>query len=110
MTVTVERNDNIKIIALEGQINVSTSDQTREDIINLLEEKPIIIKMTQVTYVSSSGLRALLMIAKNAKLRGIKVIYAEAVPEVVDVFQMTGFIRMLRFVPTVAEALKELGE
>ena len=110
MTVTVERNDNIKIIALEGQINVSTSDQTREDIINLLEEKPIIIKMPQVTYVSSSGLRALLMIAKNAKLRGIKVIYAEAVPEVVDVFQMTGLIRMLRFVPTVAEALKELGE
>ena len=110
MTVTVERNDNIKIIALEGQINVSTSDQTREDIINLLEEKPIIIKMPQVTYVSSSGLRALLMIAKNAKLRGIKVIYAEAVPEVVDVFQMTGFIKMLHCVPTVADALKELGE
>ena len=110
MTVTVERNDKIKIIALDGQIDVATSDQTRDDIINLLEKKPTIIKMPKVTYVSSSGLRALLMIAKTAKSRGIKVTYAEAVPEVVDVLQMTGFIKMLHCVPTMADALKELGE
>ena len=110
MTVTVERNDNIKIIALDGQIDVATSDQTRADIVKLLEKKPTIIKMPKVTYVSSSGLRALLMIAKTAKSQGIKVTYAEAVPEVVDVLQMTGFIKMLHCVPTMADALKELGE
>ncbi|MBR2773552.1 MAG: STAS domain-containing protein [Selenomonadaceae bacterium] len=110
MTVTVERNDNIKIIALDGQIDVATSDQTCADIVKLLEKKPTIIKMPKVTYVSSSGLRALLMIAKTAKSQGIKVTYAEAVPEVVDVLQMTGFIKMLHCVPTMADALKELGE
>ena len=110
MTVTVERNDNIKIIALDGQIDVATSDTTRDEVIALLEKKPTIIKMPKVTYVSSSGLRALLLIAKTAKSKGIKIIYAEAVPEVVDVLQMTGFIKMLHCVPTLADALKELGE
>lgn len=109
MTVTVKRNDAVKIIALDGQIDVATSDKTREEIIALLENKPTIILMPKVTYVSSSGLRALLMIAKNAKARGVKVIYAEAVPEVVDVLEMTGFIKMLHCVPTLNDALKEFG-
>ena len=110
MTVTVERNDNIKIIALDGQIDVATSDQIHDEIIKLLENKPTIIKMPKVTYVSSSGLRTLLLIAKTAKSRGIKVTYAEAVPEVIDVLEMTGFIKMLHCVPTLADALKEFGE
>lgn len=109
MTVTVKRNDAVKIIALDGQIDVATSDKTREEIIGLIENKPTIILMPKVTYVSSSGLRALLMIAKNAKARGVKVIYAEAVPEVVDVLEMTGFIKMLHCVPTLNDALKEFG-
>ena len=110
MTVNVERNDNIKIISLDGQINVATSDKTRDDVIELLEKKPVIVNLSKVTYVSSSGLRALFLIAKTAKSNDIKVIYAEAIPEVVDVFQMTGFIKMLHCVPTMADALKEFGE
>lgn len=38
MTITVERNDNIKIIALDGQIDVATSDKTRDEIIGLLKK------------------------------------------------------------------------
>ena len=109
MTVTVKRNDDVKIIALDGQIDVATSDKTREEIISLLENKPTIILMPKVSYVSSSGLRALLMIAKTAKSRGVKVIYAEAIAEVVDVFEMTGFIKLLHCVPTLSDALKEFG-
>ena len=109
MTVTVKRNDDVKIIALDGQIDVVTSDKTREEVIALIENKPTIVLMSKVTYVSSSGLRALLMIAKNAKARGVKVIYAETIPEVVDILEMTGFIKMLHCVPTLEDALKEFG-
>ena len=37
MDVTVERDDNIKIIALDGQLDVSSSDNAREAVINLLD-------------------------------------------------------------------------
>ncbi|MBR4152406.1 MAG: STAS domain-containing protein [Selenomonadaceae bacterium] len=109
MTVTVERDDNIKIIAMDGQLDVSSSDATREEVIKLLDGKPTIISLEKVSYVSSSGLRALLMIAKTAKARKIKIIYAAAIDEVVDVLQMTGFIKMLRCVKTVDDAIAELS-
>lgn len=109
MTVTVERDDNIKIIAMDGQLDVSSSDKAREEVINLLDGKPTIISLEKVSYVSSSGLRTLLMIAKTAKARKIKIIYAAAIDEVVDVLQMTGFIKMLRCVKTVDDAIAELS-
>lgn len=109
MTVTVTRDDNIKIIALNGQLDVASSDKARDEVISLLDSKPTIISLEKVSYVSSSGLRALLMIAKTAKSKKINMIYAAAIPEVIDVFEMTGFIKMLRCVNTIEDAEKALS-
>ena len=109
MNVTVERDDNIKIVAIEGRLDVAGSDQARDAIINLIDNKPMIVNMEKCDYVSSSGLRALIVIAKTAKSKGTKVIYAAAIDEVIDVLEMTGFLHMLNCVSTIAEAEKELA-
>lgn len=109
MKVTVERDDTIKIIALEGQLDIAGSDITRDEVLKLMDGKPLIISMSKVPYVSSSGLRALLIIAKTAKAKNIKLIYAETIPEVMDVLQMTGFKKFLTCATTIEDAVKELG-
>lgn len=108
MTVTVERDDDFKIISLDGELQAVNADSVRDEVIALIAEKPMIISMEKCKYVSSAGLRALLMIAKTAKARKVKVIYAAATEEVTDVLKMTGFIKMLKCVKTVADAEKEL--
>lgn len=109
LKIAVERNDDIKIISLDGQLDVSTSDQARDEILSLMEDKPTIILMEKCSYVSSSGLRSLLIVAKTAKARGIKLVFAAPIEEVIDVFEMTGFIKMLKCVPTVKDAEEALG-
>lgn len=108
MTVTVERDDDFKIISLDGELQAVNADSVRDEVIALIAEKPMIISMEKCKYVSSAGLRAMLMIAKTAKARKVKVIYAAATEEVTDVLKMTGFIKMLKCVKTVADAEKEL--
>lgn len=108
MTVTVERDDDIKIIALDGELQAGNADDIRDEVIGLIDKKPMIISLEKCTYVSSAGLRALLMIAKTAKSRGVKVIYAAIIEEVEDIFKMTGFIKMLKCVKTIEDAEKEL--
>lgn len=110
MNVTVERNDTVKIIGIEGNLDVAGSDIAREEILKLLDGKPTIISMAKCQYVASSGLRTLLIIAKTAKAQKIKLVYAAAIEEVIDVMQMTGFLKMLKCLPTIEDALKELGE
>ncbi len=108
MTVTVERDDDFKIISLDGELQAVNADSVRDEVIALIAEKPMIISMEKCKYVSSAGLRAMLMIAKTAKARKVKAIYAAATEEVTDVLKMTGFIKMLKCVKTVADAEKEL--
>lgn len=108
MTVTIELNEDLKTIALDGELQATNADSVRDEVIALIDKKPMIISMENCTYVSSAGLRAMLMIAKTAKARNVKVIYAAATEEVTDVLKMTGFIKMLKCVATVADAEKEL--
>lgn len=108
MTVTVERDDDLKIIALDGELQATNADSIRDEVIALIDIKPMIISMEKCTYVSSAGLRAMLMIAKTAKSRKVKILYAATTEEVTDVLKMTGFIKMLKCVATVADAEKEL--
>ena len=106
MTVTVERDDDLKIIALDGELQANNADNIRDEVISLIDKKPLIISMEKCTYVSSAGLRALLMIAKTAKSRGVKVVYAAIIEEVEDILKMTGFVKMLKCVKTIEDAEK----
>ena len=108
MTVTVERDDDVKIVTLDGELQATNADDIRDEVIGLIDKKPMIVSMEKCKYVSSAGLRALLMIAKTAKSRGVKVIYAAIIEEVEDIFKMTGFLKMLKCAKTIADAEKEL--
>lgn len=110
MGISVVRDDSIKIIEIDGRIDVKTSEEVMEKVIALLDGKPTIISMEKVPYVSSSGLRALLMIAKKARTQHITTVYAALIPEVKDVMKMTGFLKMLQCADTVPEAEKILSQ
>lgn len=108
MDVRIERDDAIKIVSIDGRLDVAGSDQARDEIIKLIDGKPMIISMAKCPYVSSSGLRAMVVISKTAKAKKTRLIYAAATAEVMDVLEMTGFKRMLQFAATTTEAESEL--
>ena len=54
MQVTLERDNILKIVAVEGKLYVLGSDFAREEILKLLDNKPMIISMAKCNYVSSS--------------------------------------------------------
>ena len=110
MQVTVERDDTIKIVVFEGRLDVAGSEFFCNEILPLIDEKPMIISMAKCPYIASSGLRALLIIAKTAKKKGTNIIYAAAVKHVTDVLEMTGFIKFLHCVSTIEDAIKEIEQ
>lgn len=105
MEITVEKQAGCKVITLAGRLDVTAAEQVREQVFaELAEEKPVILSMADCVYVSSAGLRALLLIMKAARLKNLGIVAAAATEEVMDIFTMTGFDAMLHFAPTVAAA------
>ena len=91
---TTFREENGKYIAtLEGRLDTVASEQTAKDLAPLNDciGHDIIIDCTNLEYISSSGLRILLNIRKNAAAVGSKVTILNINDEIQKVFMMTGF-------------------
>lgn len=66
---------------------------------------PLLVDMSGVDYVSSFGLRSLLIAAKLLAPAGRKYILFGLSPQVHDVLRVSGFLKIIPVVPSLADAL-----
>jgi anti-sigma B factor antagonist len=69
----------------------------------------LVLDLSDVPYVSSAGLRVLLMGAKAARANGHKLVLAGLSPSVREVFDISGFTSIFAIEPDVDSALATLG-
>ena len=101
----IQKNEKI-IIAIDGRLDTTTSPQLQDVLIPLLEdETQVEIDFTQLVYVSSAGLRVLLMGQKVAKANGASMTVTGISEEIMEVFDMTGFSDMLTIVRNKLEVI-----
>ncbi|MGM0414692.1 MAG: STAS domain-containing protein [Bacillota bacterium] len=106
MEISVKEKNDIKIIKLNGDLDNTSSEQTRDVIMEEIEDNcRIIIDMENCQYVSSAGLRVLMIFAKKIKTVQGQGVLANIVSEVEEVMEMTGFGHMLKSYSTLDEAV-----
>ncbi len=95
MTITKKREGNKLEILLEGRLDTTTAPQLeaelKEDISGVEELR---LDFADLAYISSAGLRVLLSAQKIMNRQGSMVI-CNVNEDVMDVFDVTGFIDIL---------------
>lgn len=82
--------------ALSGRLDTTTAPQLQQELIPAFDtSKQVELDFTDLTYVSSAGLRVLLMGEKTAKAKGGSMTLTKVSSEIMEVFQMTGFADIL---------------
>jgi anti-anti-sigma factor len=97
-TMNIQKNnaDGKITFVIDGRLDTTTAPQLQEVLIPAFEEeKEIMLDFAGLAYVSSAGLRVLLLGEKTAKAKGGKMILINVSQEVRDVFEMTGFSDIL---------------
>ena len=96
MNITVKEEGSVTTIALDGRLDTTTSPQLEECVNDLYEKgvKDIVVDMSACDFVSSAGLRVIVAMQKRAAAGG-SLVFKGVVPEVMDVFEMTGFNKIL---------------
>jgi len=99
MTIT-KLQDNGKItLALEGRLDSTTAPQLEEEIASAFKsEKDVELDFSLLIYVSSAGLRVLLIGMKTAKAKGVGFTISGVSTEIMEVLDMTGFTEMLTII------------
>ncbi|MDR1397841.1 MAG: STAS domain-containing protein [Desulfarculales bacterium] len=96
MTVIQNAGGKTYVVALAGRIDTITAHQVKSDILSAIDEhREVILDFGKVEYVSSAGLRVLLITHKHAQASGGRQTLRNISPEVMEVFAMTGFTDVL---------------
>jgi anti-anti-sigma factor len=92
MTIDKTQDNEILTLALEGRLDSSTAPRLQEVLISAIgEAKTVVMDFTKLTYLSSAGLRALLLGQKEAKAKGVSTKLKGVSEGVMNIFDMTGF-------------------
>jgi len=102
------------VAAPVGRINHSSAGELEGAIAPLLEQTPsgkggLVLDFAAVDYISSVGLRILMVAAKQMRARGARIAVAALQPVVVEIFAISRFDSVLEVFPSVRDAVAKLS-
>jgi anti-sigma B factor antagonist len=110
MQILTDKRDGRTVVSLkEERLDAHNSGDLRDRILKLLETGDIqlVVDLSEVRFIDSSGLGALLSGYKNATLRSGTFVLAGLQPRVQSMFELTRLHRVFEIYPSVEDALKK---
>lgn len=97
MNITKTQTEGKTVFALSGRLDTTTAPQLQDVLIPEFDaSKQVELNFADLAYVSSAGLRVLLMGEKTAKAKGGSMTLVHVSSEIMEVFEMTGFSDILK--------------
>ena len=107
MEASFEQIDSFLVIAVAGRLDTVSAPRFDEKLVPVLAEpRPdILLDVSQISYISSAGLRSILQLVKHADENGGRVGLFSVPPQIMDVLEISGFPSRLDIYPDRASAL-----
>ncbi|WP_293676376.1 STAS domain-containing protein [uncultured Phenylobacterium sp.] len=110
MDIREETRGDVLVVTAAGRLDSNTAAVLEAVLPARAQATPkLVLDLSGVPYVSSAGLRILLMGAKAARAAGHKLVLAGLSPSVREVFDISGFTSIFAIEPDVDAALAGLG-
>jgi anti-anti-sigma factor len=110
MLLTEEGHERVAVLCIDGRIDSVTSPAFEEAIVGMITrgDRCIVMDMTRVDYISSAGLRVLLIAARKMKECQGSICLAALRTGIKDVLAVTGFLNLFRIFSSRESAIAEL--
>ncbi len=100
------RRDRPNVLPLEGEIDLHVSANVAESLDAIIQKRPkrLIVDLTRVSYIDSSGLAVLIEGMQNVKAYGGKFALAGLGEDVLTIFEIAKLDQVFRIFPDVDAA------
>lgn len=111
MDLQTRSENNAVVVTISGRLDAVTAPDYEKSIRELIDGGNIciVVDFEQLDYISSAGLRGLLLMAKLLNAKGGRACLANVKGNVRSVFDMCGFNTVFKMENSVAEALAVLA-
>ncbi len=110
MEIIESRNNGILIIKVNGRLDSNTYNHLSQKMDSLSRETKIVFDLSDLDYISSAGLRVVLMQAKKAKKMNGDFRLCNMKSFIKEIFDITGFSKILNIDSTLEISIAEINK
>ena len=112
MEIKVDKIEEQVVVSLSGRIDSTAAVEFEEKLIEIIDAgaNKMIIDFLRVQFISSAGLRVLLLAAKKVKPYSGKLVLCDMSKDVREVFDISGFSTIFDIQENVTKAISALKE
>jgi anti-anti-sigma factor len=110
MDISEDRKADAVVLGLSGKLDATTAKTFEDKILGVINSgtQRLLVDLSQLEYVSSSGLRVFLLAAKRLQVTDGKIVLCGLQDHVRQVFDLAGFSSILSIYSSRDEAIKGL--
>lgn len=107
LSISTDKKGTALVVTLNGRIDANSAKELESEALGWIEQGELqhVLDFTGVNFISSAGLRVILLIAKRLEPIGGKVKLCGLNATLMDVFEISGFSKLFIILPSVTEAL-----
>ena len=111
MSIDAERANGTVIARADGRIDSSNSREFHSELEAVVADSDaaLVLDFGDVTYISSAGMRVILLTAKSLQKSGTKFALCSMNDSIREVFKISGFDKVIEIHDSQAEALSAVG-
>jgi anti-sigma B factor antagonist len=108
MDISEDRKADVVVLALSGKLDATTAKTFEDKILGVINSgtQRLVVDLSQLEYVSSSGLRVFLLAGKRLRSTNRKIALCSLKEHVRQVFDLAGFSSILSIYNSRDDAIK----
>lgn len=109
LDITHREDDGLHILHLAGRLDTVTSPHAENQIIEVIEKgDTFIMNLQDLVYISSAGLRLILVFMKRTKKKNARMIFCAPSEQILKVFEVSNFLEFLEIAESIEAAVLKL--
>ena len=111
MQIKESKQGDVLVLTVSEHLDSATSTVFESRLLGLIDrgERKIVVDCNSLEYVNSAGLKVFLLAAKRLEPLAGKLVLCALAPSVLMIFEMIGFTRIMKIVPSLNDAVQALG-
>ena len=100
-----------RVIKPKGRLDSSTGPTLEAELVAIIESgvKRLLLDFSELIYISSAGLRVILLAAKRIKASNGRLALCSLNPQITEVFKISGFDAIIDIQPSLDSAMARLN-
>ncbi len=111
MDIQIKQLKRASLVKISGRVDSSTAPDLEKALKELMEQGQfrIVVDMSDLSFISSAGLRVLISTAKTCRRWNRGDVYLASLPQhIMETFELAGLTRVFKIFPDAVEAIGNL--